>query len=71
MGSTTDRIKGAANEAMGNVKQGIGKVVGSDKLQAEGKMQEIEGEAQQALGKTKDAIKNAADRANDAIDKKL
>jgi uncharacterized protein YjbJ (UPF0337 family) len=71
MGSTSDKIKGAANEAMGNVKQGIGKVVGSDKLQAEGKMQEIEGEAQQALGKTKDAIKNAADRANDAIDKKL
>jgi uncharacterized protein YjbJ (UPF0337 family) len=71
MGSTSDKIKGAANEAIGNMKQGVGKVVGSDKMQAEGKMQEIKGEAQQALGKTKDAVKDAADKTADAINKKL
>jgi uncharacterized protein YjbJ (UPF0337 family) len=63
MGSTTDKIKGMANEAMGNVKQGIGKVVGNDKLKVEGAMQEGKGEAQQAVGKAKDAVKNIVDKA--------
>ncbi|WP_238183290.1 CsbD family protein, partial [Methylobacterium trifolii] len=41
MSSTTDKIKGLANEAAGNVKQGIGNVTGNDKLVAEGKAQEL------------------------------
>ena len=36
MTSTTDKIKGVANEAMGNVKQFAGKAVGNDRLRAEG-----------------------------------
>ena len=44
MSSTTDKIKGLANEAMGNVKQGIGNVTGDEKLKAEGKAQEMKGE---------------------------
>jgi uncharacterized protein YjbJ (UPF0337 family) len=36
MGSTTDKIAGVANEAAGKVKQGVGNVVGSDKLKVEG-----------------------------------
>ena len=36
MGSTTDKITGVTNEAVGKAKQGAGKVVGSDKLQVEG-----------------------------------
>ena len=33
MGSTTDKIKGAANEAAGAVKQGVGEAVGNPNLQ--------------------------------------
>ena len=36
MSSTTDKIKGLANEAVGNVKQAAGKATGNDKLVAEG-----------------------------------
>jgi uncharacterized protein YjbJ (UPF0337 family) len=61
MSSTTDKIKGLANEAVGNVKQGIGSATGNDKLQAEGKAQELKGEAQKTTGDVKDGIKNAAD----------
>lgn len=61
MSSTTDKVKGVANEAIGNVKQGIGKAVDSDKLKVEGALQEAKGEAQQAVGKTKDALKKAID----------
>ena len=30
MSSTTDKIKGLANEAVGNIKQGVGNVTGND-----------------------------------------
>jgi uncharacterized protein YjbJ (UPF0337 family) len=63
MSSTTDKVKGMANEAMGNVKQGVGKATDNDKLRAEGKAQELKGEAQQAVGKTKDAVKKGVDKA--------
>jgi len=33
MGSTTDKVKGATNEAIGKAKQGIGEATGSDRLQ--------------------------------------
>ncbi|WP_341990959.1 CsbD family protein [Azorhizobium sp. AG788] len=62
MGSTSDKISGVANEAMGNAKQGIGKAVGNDRLQVEGKVQEIKGEGQQAVGKAKDAVKDSVNK---------
>jgi uncharacterized protein YjbJ (UPF0337 family) len=40
MGSTADKAKGLKDEAIGNIKQGIGKVTGNDKLRAEGVVQE-------------------------------
>ncbi|GJD61097.1 CsbD family protein [Methylobacterium frigidaeris] len=61
MSSTTDKLKGLANEAVGNVKQGVGKVTGNDRLVAEGKTQELKGEAQRTVGEAKDGIKTAAD----------
>lgn len=63
MGSTTDKIKGMANEATGNVKQAVGKATDDKRLHAEGVVQERKGEAQQVVGKAKDAVKNAVDRA--------
>ena len=36
MSSTTDKIKGATNEAIGKAKQGIGEATGSDRLKGEG-----------------------------------
>ena len=61
MSSTSDKVKGMANEAAGNIKQGVGKVTDNDKLRAEGMIQEKKGEAQQAVGKTKDAVKKATE----------
>ncbi|MBX9685039.1 MAG: CsbD family protein [Hyphomicrobium sp.] len=69
MSSTTDKIKGHANDAAGNVKQAVGKAVGSEKLQAEGAAQELKGEAQIAVGKTKDAVKDVANKTADKINK--
>ncbi|GLS43613.1 CsbD family protein [Methylobacterium brachythecii] len=62
MSSTTDKIKGLANDAVGNVKQGIGNATGNDKLVAEGKAQELKGEAQKNVGDVKDGAKDLADK---------
>ncbi|MBB6285603.1 uncharacterized protein YjbJ (UPF0337 family) [Pseudomonas sp. SJZ103] len=59
MSSTSDKAKGLANEAVGNIKQGVGKATDNDKLRAEGVIQEKKGEVQKAVGDTKDAVKKA------------
>ena len=71
MGSSTDKIKGYANEAAGKVKQGVGKAVGNDRLRAKGVAQEIKGNAQKTMGKAKGAMKDAADKVADKAHKKL
>jgi uncharacterized protein YjbJ (UPF0337 family) len=67
MSSTTDKLKGLANEAAGNVKQTVGKVTGNERLQAEGKAQEVEGKTQRTVGEAKDGVKNAADKIKRSI----
>ena len=71
MGATTDKVKGAANEAMGKAKQGVGEAVGSDRLQGEGAIQEVKGKGQQALGDAKEATKDTVNREAAAANKKL
>ncbi|MBS9720148.1 CsbD family protein [Tianweitania sp. BSSL-BM11] len=71
MGSTSDKISGLTNEAIGNVKQGVGKAVGNEKLQAEGAAQELKGETQQAVGDAKSAVKDGADKLSDTAHRKL
>jgi uncharacterized protein YjbJ (UPF0337 family) len=63
MSSTSDKITGLANEAKGNIKQDVGKIIGNPKLEAEGIVQKHVGEAQHAVGKAKDAIKKVIDGA--------
>jgi uncharacterized protein YjbJ (UPF0337 family) len=71
MGSTADKIKGTANEAMGKAKQGVGEAVGSDRLQGEGAVQEVKGKGQKALGDAKEATKDAVNDAAAAANRKL
>lgn len=71
MSSTTDKVTGVANAAVGNVKQAVGKAVGSEKLEAEGIVQEAKGDAQKAVGDAKEAIKQGANKLADVINRKL
>ena len=71
MGSTTDKIKGYTNEAAGNVKQGVGKAVGSEKMQIEGAAQKLKGKAQVAVGDAKSAVKEGANKVAGEINRKL
>jgi uncharacterized protein YjbJ (UPF0337 family) len=71
MSSTTDKIKGTTNEAIGKAKQGVGEAVGSDRLQGEGAIQEAKGHGQKAVGDVKQAAKDAANKAAALANKKL
>ncbi|MEP6785528.1 MAG: CsbD family protein [Sphingomonadales bacterium] len=56
MGEFTDKVKGYANDAAGNVKQAIGKATDNEKLEAEGVAQEAKGEVQKGVGAVKGAL---------------
>ena len=56
-----DRIKGAANQAKGSMKEAAGKITGDAKLQAEGKADKLKGKVQNAAGGLKDSIRENKD----------
>ena len=51
-----DKFSNAAQEAAGKVKEGVGKVTDNERLEAEGKKDQVEAD-----------VKNAADDAGDAM----
>ena len=71
MGSTTDKIKGVANEAAGKTKQVAGRAIGSADMEADGIAQEAKGDAQKTVGKAKEVVKNVADKIADKAHEKL
>jgi len=62
MSSTTDKIKGAANQAAGSIKQSVGNATGNANLEAEGAAQKAKGNVQETVGKGKDAVKSVVDK---------
>jgi uncharacterized protein YjbJ (UPF0337 family) len=58
----SNRVQGAMDEAKGAAKEGLGKVTGNKKLEAEGVADKAKGTAKTSLGKTKDSVRNAADK---------
>ena len=53
-----DRVEGAAKNLGGNIKEAAGKVVGDEKLKAEGRADQVEGKVQNAVGGLKDSLRN-------------
>ena len=71
MGSATDKVKGVANQVGGKVKEGVGKAIGNEQMQAEGMAQQVKGKTQQKIGEAKSAIKDVADKVSDKADENL
>ena len=57
-----NRVEGAWDKVKGNVKEGIGKVTGDEKMQAEGVADQAAGKAKSTVGGAKDAVRDAADK---------
>ena len=58
-----DQVQGRAEELKGNVKEAAGKLVGNEKLEAEGKVDQLAGKGQAKVGDAKETVKDAVDRA--------
>lgn len=52
-----DRMEGSAKQAKGSFKEGVGKMTGDTKMQAEGKADKMEGKVQNAVGGVKDSLR--------------
>jgi uncharacterized protein YjbJ (UPF0337 family) len=59
MAMSKEGVEGATQKGVGAPKEGVGKVLGNEKLQAEGIADKIEGSAKEAVGKVKDAVHKA------------
>ena len=57
-----DRIEGAAKNIGGQIKEGVGKLTGDEKLKAEGRVDQVEGKTQNAVGGIKDTLRDADKR---------
>ena len=49
-----DRIEGAGTNIKGKIKEGVGKITGDTKTEAEGQADQVKGKAQNAVGGMKD-----------------
>jgi len=63
-----DRIKGAATNIGGKVKDAAGGLLGDSKTQAEGKADQASGQVQNAYGSAKDAVRESADTLGTQVD---
>ena len=54
-----DRIKGAADQAKGAVKETVGNLTGDAKLKADGQADKLKGKIESAVGGVKDAVRDA------------
>ena len=54
-----DRVEGSAKNIGGKIKEGLGKLTGDTKTEAEGKMDQAEGKVQNTVGGIKDTVRDA------------
>lgn len=57
-----DQIKGAAKEAKGSIKEGVGKALHNDRMTVEGAAERVEGKVQKGVGDLKEAARDALKR---------
>jgi uncharacterized protein YjbJ (UPF0337 family) len=59
MAMDKDRIKGAAKQTKGSIKEAVGKVTGDTKTEGEGALEKAAGETQSTVGGIKDSARDA------------
>ena len=60
-----DQVNGRAETLKGNVKEAAGKVVGNERLAAEGRAEQAAGKVQSTVGDVKSDVGNAVKKAID------
>lgn len=58
----SDRVEGIGHQIKGAIKEGIGKLTGDQKTQAEGVGEKTAGKAQNTVGGAKDAVRDVLNK---------
>ena len=66
-----DHVKGAANQATGEIKQQVGKLTGDKTLEVKGHARELKGKLQQRVGDAKDDVRTERELDNVEKDRDL
>ena len=69
--NTTRRAEGAAEELGGKLKGAVGKVLGNEQMQAEGKVKEIKGRGKQEAAKASERVKGKVEEVVGAVKNRL
>ena len=56
-----DRVEGSAKNIKGKIKEGVGKLTGDSKTEAEGKADQVAGKVQNTVGGIKDKAREMLD----------
>jgi uncharacterized protein YjbJ (UPF0337 family) len=67
MSNQSKRAEGAAEELGGKIKKNIGKVIGNERMEAEGIVKEQKGEAQQEAAKASERTKGKVEEIVGAV----
>lgn len=70
MSNTTKRVTGTAKQIGGKVAKKLGQVVGSERLEAEGRATELEGKAEKEHAKMRERIKGAVEESAGEIQRR-
>jgi uncharacterized protein YjbJ (UPF0337 family) len=64
-----NRVEGTARKVAGRMQEGVGRVTGDTKMQAEGMANELSGSAQDLYGQVQDSASKLVHSAGDAVGK--
>jgi uncharacterized protein YjbJ (UPF0337 family) len=67
MGNAANRGEGIAEQVGGKIKQGVGKVIGNEQMEAEGKAKELKGEAREEAAKGAERTKGKVEEVKGAV----
>jgi len=67
MGNTAERLKGAAQEIGGRVKEGVGAALDKEQLEREGRAEQAQGQARQDVAKTSEKVKGFGEEAKGRV----
>ncbi|WP_437571280.1 CsbD family protein [Sorangium sp. So ce542] len=71
MSNESDRNEGAAEEMGGKLKKGLGKLLGDEQMEAEGRAKELKGRVQQEDAKADERARGALEEAAGAIKNRI
>lgn len=58
----SDKMEAGMDKAKGKVKESVGEMTDNEKLEAEGKLDQVKGDAKSAVENAKDGFKDAFDK---------